>query len=164
MNYSYELPWTGTAGWRRVIGGWQLAGTGQASTGPPFTPIITGANPQTTPASRPNRTGSGKLTNPSPAQWFDLTAFPQIPTGVTAFGNSGRNILDGSGTLAMNLSLIKNMALGERGKLQFRWEVFNAFNRANFGLPVSGVNAANSGTIVTAGAGRSMQFGLRLQK
>jgi len=46
---------------------------------------------------------------------------------------------------------------------KFRWEVFNALNRANFGLPNRTINSSNVGTITTlAGDPRVMQFALRL--
>jgi hypothetical protein len=45
-----------------------------------------------------------------------------------------------------------------------QWFDVSAFKvPAAFTYGNSGVNAANSGTIVTAGIGRSMQFALRLQ-
>ena len=56
----------------------------------------------------------------------------------------------------MNFSLLKNARIRERSQLPFRWELFNALNRANFTLPVTSVNTIT-------GAGRQMQFGLRYQ-
>ena len=50
----------------------------------------------------------------------------------------------------------------ERVRLQFRWEVFNLMNHANYGLPNVYVNAPNGGTIASAGNGRLMQLGGRL--
>jgi hypothetical protein len=161
MDYSYQLPWTNTAGWGHLLGGWQLAGTGQVSSGPPFTPSISGANVNTTPAARPNRIGNGSLANPNANEWFNVADFPAVPANVNEFGTSGRNILDGPGTIAVNLSLIRNLTLFERTHLQFRWEVFNAFNHPNFNLPIPAVNASNAGTITSAGNGRAMQFALR---
>ncbi len=163
MNYSYEIPWKGSAAWGRLLKGWQLAGTGRATTGPPFTAVTSNVNTNLSLATRPDRIATGSVSNPTPERWFDIAAFPVVPATAYSLGNSGRNILDGPGTLSMNLSLIRNMRFRDKGNLQFRWEAFNAFNRANFGLPINSVNAVTSGTIVSAGAGRSMQFGLRLQ-
>jgi hypothetical protein len=103
------------------------------------------------------------LANPTPERWFDLTAFPVVPNNSFRFGSSGRNILDGPGSMVVNVSLLKNARMRERHRVQFRWEVFNALNRANFGLPIATVNTVTAGTISSAGAARQMQFGLRYQ-
>jgi hypothetical protein len=49
--------------------------------------------------------------------------------------------------------------------VQFRWEVFNLFNRANFNQPsrVTNVVSPRFGTITSAGRAREMQFGLRFE-
>src|SRR6266853_1100530 len=85
-------------------------------------------------------------------------------------GNLGRNTLVGPGQWTTDESLFKNLQLTERFKFQFRFEVFNAFNRANFKLP-SSATGANFANRITSGifgqsAGtfqpRLMQFGLKL--
>jgi hypothetical protein len=79
------------------------------------------------------------------------------------FGNSGRNILDGPGTIVVNQTIYRNFRFKERNQLQFRWEVFNVLNHANFQLPVNNVAAANAGTLTSVvSPGRQMQFGARL--
>jgi hypothetical protein len=45
--------------------------------------------------------------------------------------------------------------------VEFRWEVFNLLNHANFGTPDANISNATVGTITTADDGRNMQFGLR---
>ncbi len=65
--------------------------------------------------------------------------------------------------MSMNFSLLKNAKIRERDRLQFRWEVFNALNHANFTLPVATVNTVTAGTITSAGAARQMQLGLKYQ-
>ena len=72
----------------------------------------------------------------NPAQWFDPTAFVLQPAGT--FGNVGRNELIGPDLRTVDLSLSRDMALsrfGSRTRLEFRLEIFNLFNRANFGPP-----------------------------
>jgi hypothetical protein len=158
MDGSWELPFRG-----RFTRGWQIAGSGRAYTGAPFTPQVSNVNLNLGQANRPDRIAKGTLANPSTDQWFDLSAFPQVPSGAYHFGNTGRNILDGPGLVAINASLYKNIKLNEWGTLQARWEVFNALNHANLMLPNVFVNQVNGGTITAAGDGRSMQFGLRLR-
>jgi len=105
---------------------------------------------------------NGKLSNPTPDLWFALSAFPAVPDGSFRFGTSGRNILDGPGLFSFNTSLSRNFSISERVRLQFRWEVFNLLNHANYGLPNVNVNAPNGGTITSAGNARLMQLGARL--
>ncbi len=145
----------------RLLRGWQLAGTGRLYSGAPFTPTVGNSQIDLGEADRPDRIGRGTVDNPNPERWFDWNAFVPVPIGAYRFGNSGRNILDGPGTIDVNLSLMKKFAVGERSYFQFRWEGFNFFNHANFILPIREVDAANAGTITAAGNGRVMQFALR---
>jgi hypothetical protein len=93
--------------------------------------------------------------------WFNLNGFVQVPDSAFRYGNSGRNILEGPGMMALNLSLSKQFHIGERFKAQFRWETFNVTNHVNFSQPSDTLDKANAGTITAAGAGRQMQLGLR---
>ncbi len=163
MDYSWQIPWRRRTGVSKLLRGWQLAGTGRALTGAPFTPMTSNVNLNQGGAIRPNRIAKGTLPDPSPSAWFDISAFPTVPIGDYRLGSSGRDILDAHGLVTLNASLINNTQLGEFGKLQFRWEVFNLLNHANLSQPVVNVNALNGGTITRAGAARSMQFGLRYQ-
>jgi len=60
-------------------------------------------------------------------------------------GNLGRNTFEGPGHIVFDWSLFKNTKIRENMTFQFRFEVFNVFNRANFLLPSSstGANFAN---------------------
>ncbi|MEO7142480.1 MAG: carboxypeptidase regulatory-like domain-containing protein [Bryobacteraceae bacterium] len=157
MTFSWVSRWQRNA----FVRGWQLAGTGEADTGPPFTPQVSNVNLALGEANRPNRTGKGALPHPKPTQWYDVAAFPPVPAGSFAFGNSGRNIVDGPGLIQINASLLKNFTLGENRNLQLRWEVFNVLNHPNFNLPNGNVNAPNAATVTDAQPGRLMQFGVR---
>jgi hypothetical protein len=60
-------------------------------------------------------------------------------------------------------ALHKTFQLTEMMKLQFRWEVFNAFNRINLQNPDNNINDAKAGFISDIAAPmRNQQFGLRL--
>ena len=61
----------------------------------------------------------------------------------------------------MDFALAKTWAMGSP-QLEFRWENFNLFNRANFDLPNRIFGNPNFGRIFSAKNPREMQFGLRL--
>jgi hypothetical protein len=56
------------------------------------------------------------------------------------FGDLPRNALRGPGFWQADLIFNKRIPLGERVRLEFRTEVFNVFNRANFAPPSSTLN------------------------
>jgi outer membrane receptor protein involved in Fe transport len=158
-NFSVETP----ARLGRALGGWQIAGTGTAYSGRPFTVRVGAADLNLGEANRPDRIRNGKLDNPTPQRWYDLAAFPVVPPGAFRFGNSGRNVLDGPGRLTLNGSLSKRIRIRESHEVQIRWEVFNAINHANFMLPVNDIDSPAAGTLTQAQDGRLMQFGIRYQ-
>lgn len=163
--YVYDLPF----GRNRWYGGWQTNGLWTLQTGRPFTVSLLSDVDQSNTGrtsygfganDRPNRVANGTLSNPTPERWFDTNAFAMQPFG--SFGTAGRNILDGPGLATLNLSIVKSTALGERMTLQFRAEAFNALNRANFDLPDSTFGSGTFGRVLSAGAPRHMQLGLKL--
>jgi len=158
MNFAYLLPFHNF-----LARGWQIAGSGMIHSGQPFTPQYSGPSADLAQATRPDRLVDGSLPNPSATMWFNLNAFQSVPDTAYRFGNSGRNILEGPGSVAVNLALSKQFRIGERAKAQFRWETFNTTNHANFQLPADTLDKANAGTITKANAGRVMQIGLRCQ-
>jgi hypothetical protein len=86
---------------------------------------------------------------------------------VLHFGNLPRNAIVGPGFSDTDLSLIKNVALAGQAHLQFRVEVFNLFNVANFGQPgrTATVGSTSFGVITNtrfptgdSGSSRQVQF------
>ncbi len=78
------------------------------------------------------------------------------------FGNAGRNILEGPGYQNVNLALLKQISLPGSTRLQLRAEAFNLLNRTNFDLPDNFFGSPTFGQILSAGAPRHIQFGVRL--
>jgi len=130
--------------------------------GRPFTPTISRDVSNTGIGSqRPNRSGSGKLDNPTIANWFDKTAFT-LPANFT-YGNSGANILREDRFKNLDLSLFKQFQFNERVRLQFRAEAFNLTNTASFSAPGTNIDTASGGLVTsTISAPRNVQFGLKL--
>ena len=90
-------------------------------------------------------------------------------------GNSGRNTVIGPGLNDFDFSLFKNNPIhriSETFNVQFRWEIFNIFNHANFNPPAPAARQvfAASGTLNNAGvlsnptisSSRQIQFALKL--
>jgi hypothetical protein len=166
----------GVRGLRQAaFGGWQLSGTARLSTGAPFTVRSSDVDLNLGESERPNRLAKGLMPEHAFAgtkgvdfPWFVLADFEEVPCGdPTAgascnasrygfdpfqFGNSGRNILDGPGLVAIDLGLRKNYRLRERGSLQFRLDSFNILNRTNFRLPDNYFNRITGGYITQVGS------------
>jgi len=157
MDFIYRVPFR--RNW--LVRGWEIAGTGRVHSGQPFTPQISSASQDLGQATRPNRIGNGTLSNPTPNMWFDVSDFPVIPVTAFAFGNSGRNILNGPGFIGLNLLLSRFFTITEQSKLQLRFEVFNLTNHANFTLPDVNVDTNTAGTITSALPAREIQLGAR---
>ena len=155
-----------------LIGGWQLTGITTISTGARLSPAYSNADPAFTNqfGGRPDRISNGNLGGDGMAELirnrqpiFDLGAFRLPVTGRGFYGNSARAILTGPGSANWNIGTHKNWKLlGERAELQFRWEMFNAFNRVNFNNPSTNIQGGSFGLVTTSGASRAMLFGLRL--
>jgi hypothetical protein len=145
-----------------IIGGWQVSGIATFQSGMPFTPTISSdpANVGFTYGRRPDVKGTGHVDNPGPNLWFNPKDFP-LPAPYT-IGNAGRNILRGPGVNNWDLSILKNFHFTERIYLQFRTELFNAFNHTQFNNPVSMVDVPTAGQILSARDPRIMQFGMKL--
>ena len=174
VNGTYEIPYGSLTGVvRQILGGWRLSSLFNYSSGEPFSVVnrfdragnnmlIYGFQ------ERPN-VAPGRSNNPiigDPDRWFDTTAFELQPAGF--FGNAGRNTLQGPNLITMDLAVLKTFPLGEARKVEFRWEMFNLMNRANFSQPTFTVflnpttRDPNAGRITsTRSSSRQMQFGLK---
>jgi outer membrane receptor protein involved in Fe transport len=162
-NFIAELPFgsgkpmasSGVAG--AILGGWTISGIYTARSGRPFT-VTQGSLEGAT--WLPNLVGDpvGAETVDS---WFNLAAFQRVAAGT--FGNAGRNILRGPGSMAFDMSVQRRIPATGRVAATLRWDVFNLFDRANFGNPNTDITGSNVNTISTlAGDPRVMQFSLRL--
>ncbi len=97
--------------------------------------------------NRPDRTGSGTLSNPTPDLWFNLAAFRPTTDNTGTYGNAGRNILRAPGQAQADLSLVKNTRFRERFEHQVKFEFFNAFNHPQFSAPATTIGTATAGII-----------------
>jgi outer membrane receptor protein involved in Fe transport len=140
----------------KILGGWTLSGIYTARSGRPYT-VTQGSLEGAT--WMPNLVGDPKGQE-SVDNWFNVAAFQRVPAGV--FGNAGRNIVRGPGYVTFDISVQRRLTFTKRLAATLRWDVFNLFDRANFGNPNSDITGATVSTISTlAGDPRVMQFAVR---
>lgn len=173
-SYIYEVPFgkgrtyltEGPAS--HLLGGWRISGVTNLRSGRPFT-IFAGAN-NSLVGNRGGlanaladcvRDGALPTDERNVDRWFDASAYV-VPTPAR-LGNCGRNTLDGPGLVNFDFALARSFEyFGEGRRLEFRWEMFNAFNTPQFGLPERNRSSAAVSRISTlAGDPRVMQFALK---
>jgi hypothetical protein len=94
-------------------------------------------------------------------QWFNTGAFEAPAAGF--FGNAGRNTIRGPGIHNWDMSLFKTFAASDRVNIQFRAELFNAFNHTNFDVVNTQFGAGNFGQVTSSRTARVVQFGLKVE-
>jgi Carboxypeptidase regulatory-like domain len=160
-----------------LVSGWSVNSILTIQSGFPFTPQLSynpSNNGDTRNPVRPfaNPAFTGPVILGKPSQWFNPNAFLAPPAGSGLYGNLGRDTLIGPGLATWDFSAFKTTTLRERLALQFRAEIFNLLNRANFNTPnLITFTSSASGTKVSGTAGaitststtsRQIQFGLKL--
>lgn len=176
FSYTYDLPYGhGRAfgatipGWvNELIGDWETDGIFTAQSGSPVDVTVgltslTGTETNT----RPDLIANPNTGPHTPNMWFNTAAFSDNFLG--RFGDAGRDVVIGPGTVDFDVSMLKNFLLGrEMRYLQFRGEFFNVFNHPLFDNPVSTEASPAFGQILSAGAqdprwsSRQIQLALRL--
>jgi hypothetical protein len=187
INALYALPFghgqtyaNDVQGWKgHLISGWSLASIVTLQSGFPLTAQLSynpSNNGDTRNPVRPfvNPNFKGPVVLGKPNQWFNPAAFIAPPSTSGFYGNAGRDTFNGPGLAAWDFSVLKDTAITERLQLQFRAELFNILNRANFNTPnlivftpptatnptgLSGTAGAITSTSTTA---RQVQFALKL--
>jgi hypothetical protein len=168
----YELPFGTGKRWLRkgpaayILGNWQFNTINTLETGVPVVLSISGdvANVGDTVKTyeRPNVVGNPALSNPTMNLWFNTSAFA-IP--VLSFGNAGRGLVRNPAFHNSDISLFKNVPIGERLRAQLRVEAFNVFNIINPGNANGNASFGNTnfGRITSiAGSPRDVQLAFKL--
>jgi hypothetical protein len=183
----YELPFgqrilvPGNSALKKLVGGWQVTGIATFEAGPPFS-VMLGVDPSFSgTTSYPMMTGPAVYSDIRRSGGIYLTPanFAPSPWG-TFNGAIARNFFHGPGINNFDLGFMKNTTLTEKLKAQFRAEMFNAFNHAQFSIgnqtlaygmtppgpgqtePTINYYPASSFGRVTARGSRVVQFGLKL--
>ncbi len=172
MSWVYELPFgkgkqlgssVGRAG-QALIGGWKFGGIGSFQSGHYLTPTDS-VNNSNAGGSRPDIIGQPNgFSHPNKqamlAQFFNTSAFRRAQQ--YTFGNAGTGTVEGPGIAILDLAFYKDFNLFERRRLQFRGELFNSLNHANFADPGTAFGTATFGRITANSTpAREIQLGLR---
>jgi hypothetical protein len=167
VSFLYDVPGPDAGAGRWFFGGWQLNGLITAQSGQPFTAlngigackdangdgIFTNDRPLAGNPGAPADSVAllvncadqdGLYYHPAdPSTTFNRDEAFQSSRFVQAaynqLGNVGRNTLRGPNTINVDFAVFKNFPWGEGRNLQFRFEAYNLFNRANPGNLIGNV-------------------------
>jgi len=156
---------------RAVASNWQMSGLIFLRSGVPYTPVSSKGNSLSPGYSSTDRADvvpgvnwqlSGLTRNDQINKgYFNQAAFTTTALGTR--GTAGRGIIRGPGYADTDLMLGRIFPIYEQVRMQFRWELFNAFNRVNMKAPAMDVDSPTFGKLLPGGAmdPRIMQFGLK---
>jgi hypothetical protein len=169
-NYVWTSPVGGRNGllashaWaEKALKDWTISGSATIQTGTPLTARVLGnlsdtGGTGTIGSGRAQATG---LPVEAGSGYFNLLAFTLPQAG--AFGDAGRNTIPGPGMFSMNLSLGRNISLGERRRLEFRVDSNNFLNHVNISNISTVVNSITYGLPAAAAGMRSLTATLRFR-
>ena len=160
--------------WSHALGNWQWSGDFSISSGFYYSPHVLGG------ALDIGRGVSGSLranvvpgqaigvANRSALEWFNTAAFcaPGIncvnPSG-SAFGDAGRNIIEGPGAITFDMSLNRTIPIRESRSLDLRVAANNVFNHVNYASINTVVNSLTYGQVTSAGGMRRLTLQARFR-
>jgi hypothetical protein len=163
----------GTGFLKKFTRDWQVAPLISLNSGQPLT-ITTGSDVSLTGvgADRPNVNPTVDSQPQNLVQWFNPAAFVGgcttaafvgnpycVPLGT--FGNAGRDILHGPGSIQWDMSATRRFSFSERYKMELRGDFFNIMNHANWGSPATGLTSSTFGQITSFGAPRLIQLSMK---
>jgi hypothetical protein len=181
-SYSYELPFDklGAANRPRLTRGWVITGVTRFATGLPVRIRENDDNsllgtqftgPTGQGVDVPNFTpGPLNFKDPRTGQpYFDILRFYHMVKGVEKpffeplgqLGTSSRGFFHGPGLNNWDLSLHKDVRLTESKTLEFRGELFNTFNHAQFQNPTGNIRSGAFGVVTSARAPRIGQVAVK---
>jgi len=149
LTYLWAIPGPGSGRWKYTLGGWSVAGIATFQSGTPFTvgngsdrngdsvfqdrpDIGNPSAPLNTRAMLSSKCSTGyqnadasSCVGRSDVHWVEGVGFPNAAT-------VGRNTLHTGGTNNFDLNLTKSIPVGEKRRVDLRWDAFNAFNHPQF--------------------------------
>ncbi|MGH9325152.1 MAG: carboxypeptidase regulatory-like domain-containing protein [Terriglobia bacterium] len=176
-SYTYELPFDRLfRKANRLTQGWRVSGITEFTTGVPVwisepddqSLLGDSSNaPFSGTTDEPNFTPGKILNNTNPRDdqpYFNTSLFSEEALG--GQGTSARRFFNGPGINNWDLALLKDVKLTESKSLEFRGELFNAFNHAQFygsGVVNGNFNAGPGafGMVTSAARGRILQVAMK---
>jgi len=167
-DFLYELPFGSGKRWLtrgplgRAFGDWTVSSTFTIASGMPFTPYVGGSiidvGRGSSGSLRPNLVPGQptQLANPSTGEWFNTAAFVAAPPG--QYGDAGRDIIIGPGTVLFNASVAKTFPFKETKSLEFRVTANNVLNHANFSGIDTNLNSPSFGQVTSVQTMRQLLF------
>ena len=143
-----------------ALGGWQFSDITTIQSGFALDPGLAIATPGLATLSD-RVTGTSAQGPKTLGEWFNTNAFTAPPAGY--FGNAAPGSIIGPGVINFDMALYKDFPIGEHKTFQFRGELFNIFNHANFSGVQTAFGAGNYGQVTSAYDPRIAEFALRFQ-
>ena len=173
LSLRYELPFgvgkprLNHGALARIAGGWSSAMFFTWDNGTPVQVVNPNDSNSFGGSQRPDATGEpARLEDrklEDGALWFNPNAFRRAPQ--FTFGNVSRNLPDVRvpGYKNFDILIEKRISITERYSLDFRTELYNAFNNVIFAGPQTTITSADFGRIRLnqVNTPRQIQFGLR---
>lgn len=166
VNYQIPFGKSLTGFMAEIAKGWGLNAAGSWQTGLPFT-VTNGQNLTGVTAGNPDQICSGRIGTPTLLHWFNTACFEEQQDFFKlnlkhTYGDELSSQLFGPPQRRLDFSLFKEFPVREQIRVQFRAEVFNLFNTANFGNPSSAISFFDSnglGTNQTSGGLSALPVG-----
>jgi len=178
-NWIYDLPigenryFSPKGALGHIFSAWQWSGDFTLGSGLYFTPRVLGGGVDiargVSGSLRANVVPrqSIALSNPTALEWFNKAAFCDPSTcsnpGGTAFGDAGRNIIEGPGQVTLNMSLNKTITIKESRALDLRLSANNVFNNVRFTSINTVVNSFTFGEVTGTGSMRRVTMTARFR-
>jgi outer membrane receptor protein involved in Fe transport len=180
-NWIYDLPigenryFSPKGALGHIFGAWQWSGDFTVGSGLYFTPRVLGGAldiGRGVSGSLRANTVAGQtiaLGNPTTLEWFNTAAFcaPNATTCVnpsgTAFGDAGRNIIEGPAQFTLNMSVNKTITIKESRALDLRFSANNVFNTVRFTSINTVVNSFTFGEVTGTGGMRRVTMTARFR-
>jgi hypothetical protein len=143
-----------------IFSGWQIAPLVRWQSGSPFS-VTTGVDNALSGVGgqRAVQLQDDIYGDKTPSNYLSATAFGPPATGT--YSTLKPNAFYGPSRFQNDLGISRNFKVGGSRTFQFRWEIFNVINKANFNNPTTGLNSSNFGRILSAGDPRILQFGFK---
>jgi hypothetical protein len=145
-----------------IFSDWQIAPIVRYQSGNRST-VVTGVDNALTGVNTGAQRAVQVLDNPygdgTPTDYLNRAAFTSPATGT--YSTLAPFSIVNPSTLQNDLAITRTFPLSGPQNLQFRWEIFNVFNKVNFNAPITALNSSSFGQIQSAGDPRIMQLALK---